>query len=113
MKDSDTATTERFLLAADIRFAITGRGVALMPEAPCFPRDYPRIRKSLRLGSLVTFRLRRPDGGALAAEGWVEFALYDSTRGDGIACVLKPGVPMEEIPTGTEVWLINTGEPKR
>jgi hypothetical protein len=84
-----------------------------MPQAPCFPRGYPHIREDLRLGQRITLRLKRPDGSFLTTDGWIELALYSSHQGEGIACRLKHDVPREEVPAGTEVWLVGSDRKSR
>jgi hypothetical protein len=59
------------------------------------------------MGKKQTLRLERPDGTVLVTQGWIEFSLHtvNNVRDDGIACLLRHDVQIEEVPAGTEVWL--------
>lgn len=89
---------ELFLLRVEDRFQLTGRGCILVPyiESDTLGDIKPNF--------MAQVICKRPDGSQIRSTAWIGYEFLHPTGG-GIACLLKDRT-VEEIPTGTEVWLI-------
>jgi hypothetical protein len=83
-------------------FAISGRGCVIMPSIPADSDFKIRVKDQIKL--------RTPDGLVLDTQiAGIEFA--HGTKQDGskisrMAIILPRDIPKDDIPKGTEVWVL-------
>jgi hypothetical protein len=93
-RENNNAAFEEYLFTVEDSFVISERGIVL---APGVPGD-----KSVRVGDMV--ELRSPDGSVFTSKiKGIEFS-----SNQNIPLLLSHLLSKEDIPAGTEVWLVQS-----
>ena len=87
----------RRLLVVEKAFDIRGRGLVLTPALAV-------LEGSTSTWTRARVELRRPDGSVGRADATLGLERLDSGAFE-MVCIL-PGTPGDEVPPGTEVWLV-------
>ena len=88
------------LLVVEDCFQLTGRGLVVMPNVPDNALD------GKKPGFVTRVRLVYPDSEEEVVSAWIGYEFF-YPRGHRLACMLKD--VNKKVPTGTEVWLVDTG----
>lgn len=100
--------TEKLLVAVEDSFQVSGRGVVIEP--PPTPEDVgveplgPSFRLQMKSVRTARVRLVRPDGAVEEVEAQFSWAHFNP-GGFQFMCLL-PGAKKEQVPPGTQMWLL-------